>query len=121
MNIQESGAAASAAASKVAVLLAQGVVELEPSVAWIDLERCDGNGQCVEVCCYEDAISLQTVSVNGSEAKQAVVTAANCAGCGVCVSACPNQAISVQGWTLEQYDAMVDALTADLPALEVVA
>ena len=51
--------------------------------------------------------------------QQAFVTAANCAGCGVCVSACPNQAIDVQGWTLAQYDAMVDALVADLPALEV--
>jgi len=114
MNIQESGAAASAAASKVAVLLGQGVVELEPSVAWVDPERCEGSGQCVEVCCYEDAISLQTFSVNGREVQQAVVTPANCAGCGVCVSACPNRAIDVQGWTLEQYEAMVDAIAAEL-------
>ena len=114
MNIQESGAAASAAASKVAVLLRQGLVELEPSVAWVDPERCEGSGQCVEVCCYEDAISLQTFSVNGREMQQAVVTPANCAGCGVCVSACPNRAIDVQGWTLEQYEAMVDAIVAEL-------
>jgi heterodisulfide reductase subunit A len=114
MNIQESGAAASAAASKVAVLLGQGVVELEPSVAWVDPERCEGSGQCVEVCCYEDAISLQTFSVNGCEMQQAVVTPANCAGCGVCVSACPNRAIDVQGWTLEQYEAMVDAIVTEL-------
>jgi heterodisulfide reductase subunit A len=114
MNIQESGAAASAAASKVAVLLAQGVVELDPSVAWVDPERCEGSGQCVEVCCYEDAISLQTFSVNGYEVQQAVVTPANCVGCGVCVSACPNRAIDVQGWTLEQYEAMVDAIAAEL-------
>jgi heterodisulfide reductase subunit A len=119
MNIQESGAAASAAASKVAVLLGQGVVELEPSVAWVDPERCEGSGQCVEVCRYEDAISLQTFSVNGREMKQAVVTPANCTGCGVCVSACPNRAINVQGWTLEQYEAMVDAIVADLPVPEV--
>jgi heterodisulfide reductase subunit A len=119
MNIQESGAAASAAASKVAVLLGQGQVELEPSVAWVDPERCEGSGQCVEVCCYEDAISLQTFSVNGREVQKAVVTPANCAGCGVCVSACPNRAIDVQGWTLEQYEAMIDAIAADLPALEV--
>jgi heterodisulfide reductase subunit A len=121
MNIQESCAAASAAASKVAVLLSQGQVELEPFVARVNPERCNGSGQCLDVCQYEDAITLETFSVNGSTAQRAVVTPANCAGCGSCVSACPNQAIDLQGWTLEQYEAMVDALTADeLPALEVV-
>jgi heterodisulfide reductase subunit A len=114
MNIQESGAAASAAASKVAVLLGQGLVELEPFVAQVDPERCEGSGQCVEVCRYEDAISLQTFSVNSHEEQRAVVTPANCTGCGVCVSACPSQAIDVQGWTLGQYEAMVDAILADV-------
>jgi heterodisulfide reductase subunit A len=113
MNIQESGAAASAAASKVAVLLGQGFVELEPFVAQVAPELCEGSGQCVEVCCYEDAISLQTFSVNGHQVQRAVVTPANCTGCGVCVSACPNRAIDVQGWTLGQYEAMVDAIAAE--------
>ncbi len=119
MNIQESCAAASAAASKVAVLLGRGFVELEPFVAWVNPERCEGNGRCVGACCYEDAIVLKTFSVNGGEEQKAVVTPANCAGCGVCVSVCPNQAIDVQGWTLDQYEAMVDAIVADLPVLEV--
>ncbi|MFL7838222.1 MAG: CoB--CoM heterodisulfide reductase iron-sulfur subunit A family protein [Candidatus Promineifilaceae bacterium] len=110
MNIQESCAAASAAAAKVAVLLSAGQVELEPFVARVDPERCNGSGQCVLVCEYEDAITLQTVSQNGSTMQKAVVTPANCAGCGSCVSACPNQAIDLQGWTVEQYDAMIDAL-----------
>jgi heterodisulfide reductase subunit A len=119
MNIQESCAAASAAASKVAVLLGRGFVELEPFVAWVNPERCEGNGQCVDVCCYEDAICLKNFSANGREVQKAVVTPANCAGCGVCVSACPNRAIDVKGWTLDQYEAMVDAIVADLPVLEV--
>jgi heterodisulfide reductase subunit A len=113
MNIQESCAAASAAASKVAALLGQGEVELEPFVARVDPERCDGSGECVKVCCYEDAISMQMVGTNGEERVTAVVTPANCAGCGVCVSACPNRAIDLQGWTLKQYEAMVDAIAAD--------
>jgi heterodisulfide reductase subunit A len=119
MNIQESCAAAAAAAAKVAVLLGRGSVELEPFVARVDPNRCDGSGQCVAACCYEDAIALKTISANGREFQQAVVTPANCAGCGVCVSACPHRAIDVQGWTLEQYEAMVDAVTAELPVLEV--
>jgi len=119
MNIQESCAAAAAAASKVAVLLSQGTVELQPFVARVDPERCTGSGDCVAVCRYEDAITLQTVSSNGHALRQAVITPANCAGCGACVSACPNHAIDLQGWTLDQYDAMIDAIVEPIPELEV--
>jgi len=115
MNIQETTAAASAAAAKVGVLLGAGQVKLEPFVAEVDLDKCDGTGACVEVCEYEDAIALETMSLNGMEVKRAVVTPANCSGCGNCVSACPNRAVDVQGWTLGQYEAMVDAITLDLP------
>ncbi len=119
MNIQESVAAASAAAAKVTALLAQGSVELEPFVARVDPERCQGSGQCVEVCTYEDAIYLEEFSASGRITKRAMVTPANCVGCGSCVSACPHRAIDVQGWELEGYEAMIDALVADLPQLEV--
>jgi heterodisulfide reductase subunit A len=121
MNIQETVAAASAAASKVATLLAAGEVKLEPFVVKIDPEKCDGTGACEEVCEYEDAITLETMMVAGVEVKRAVVSPANCLGCGNCVSACPNRAIDVQGWTLAQYEAMVDAITLDLPELMEVA
>ena len=117
MNIQETVAAASAAAAKVATLLASGEVELEPFVAKVDLEKCDGTGACVEVCEYEDAIALETITVDGCEVHRAVVLPANCSGCGNCVSACPNRAVDVQGWTLAQYEAMVDAITLDIPEL----
>ncbi len=117
MNIQETAAAASAAAAKVSILLASGEVTLEPFVAKVDAEKCDGSGACVEVCEYEDAISLKTFTVDGRKVQRAVVTPANCVGCGNCVSACPNLAIDVQGWTLSQYEAMVDAITMDITEL----
>jgi heterodisulfide reductase subunit A len=114
MNIQETLTAASAAAAKVAALLASGQVELPPFVAQIDPEKCDGTGACLEVCAYEDAITLLTFSENGKQIKRATVNPANCAGCGVCVSACPNRAIDVQGWTLGQYESMVEALSVEM-------
>jgi heterodisulfide reductase subunit A len=114
MSIQESAAAAEAAAAKVACLLSQGRVELEPFVARVNPELCEGTGACVEVCAYENAISLRTIRQNGSEKRHAVVSPANCSGCGNCVSACPHGAIDVQGWTLKQFDAMVDGLAIDM-------
>jgi heterodisulfide reductase subunit A len=110
MNIQESLSAASAAAAKVISLLGSGKVELQPFVAAVDAEKCNGTGACVEACVYEGAIALQAIEVQGKQVQRAVVTPANCVGCGACVSACPNRAIDVQGWTLAQYEAMVDAI-----------
>jgi len=110
MNIQESLSAASAAAAKVVSLLGHGKVELQPFVAAVDAEKCNGTGACVQACVYEGAIALETFNENGKEVKRAVVTPANCVGCGACVATCPNRAIDVQGWTLGQYEAMVDAI-----------
>ncbi len=121
MNIQESLSAASAAAAKVASLLGRGRVELPPFVASVDEQKCTGTGACVDACLYEGAIALQPYTENGVERKRAVITPANCVGCGACVSACPNHAIDVQGWTLAQYDAMVEAIGAEIPALVEVA
>ena len=117
MNIQESLSAASAAAAKVAALLSLGRVDLPPFVAAVDAAKCTGSGACITACVYEGAIALQDFEENGRQVKRAVVTPANCVGCGACVSACPNGAIDVQGWTLAQYDAMVEAIGAELPAI----
>ena len=121
MNIQESLSAASAAAAKVASLLGLGKVELPPFVAAVDAEKCNGTGACVEVCEYEGAITLQTFEENGIQMKRAVITPANCSGCGACVAVCPNNAINVQGWTLAQYEAMVEAIGMEMPSLAEVA
>jgi heterodisulfide reductase subunit A2 len=118
MNIQESLAAASAAAAKVAALLGRGKVELPPFVASVDNEKCEGSGFCVQACVYEGAIALETFVENGQETRRAVVTPANCSGCGACVGVCPNRAIDIQAWTLAQYEAMVDAITMDYEMVE---
>jgi heterodisulfide reductase subunit A-like polyferredoxin len=115
MNIQESLGAGSAAAAKVAALLGRGGVELPPFVARVDATRCDG--ACVAACACEGALTLRAFEEGGRRVERAVVTPANCVGCGACVSACPNGAIDVQGWTLAQYEAMVAAIGAEAPVL----
>ena len=117
MNIQESLSAAAAAAAKVAALLGRGRVDLPPFVAAVDAGRCTGSGACVAACAYEGALTLESFEQNGRPGRRAVVSPANCVGCGACVSVCPNGAIDVQGWTLAQYDAMVEAIGAEAPAL----
>lgn len=119
MNIQESSASGSAAAAKVVALLGQTMVELEPFVARVNQDLCQGSGECVKVCPYEGAIELTSFSINGNSVQRAVVTPANCKGCGACVGACPNHAIDLQGWTIDQYEAMLDALVMEIPMVEV--
>lgn len=105
-DVGEATASAGAAAVKAAALLGRGFVEMDPFVAHVDPSRCTGSGACLAACAYEGAIQL-------NKAGQAQVNPALCVGCGACVAVCPSRAISVAGWTLEQFDAMVDAIVAD--------
>jgi heterodisulfide reductase subunit A2 len=104
MDVGEACAAAQAAAAKATTLLIKGHVELDPFVAAVDAERCTGHGRCAEVCPVQGAAQL----IDG----KGVINPALCTGCGICVAECPDQAIDVNGWTLDQYEAMVDAIVA---------
>jgi heterodisulfide reductase subunit A2 len=53
------------------------------------------------------------LSVNGAVVKRAQVNPVLCRGCGMCVPVCPHGAIQVEGCRLDQFDAAVEALTAD--------
>jgi heterodisulfide reductase subunit A len=111
MDITESCSAAQAASVKTAALLSKGYVELDPFVAAVDTERCTGSGACVTACPVE-AVKMESVVIDGAPASRANVNPALCTGCGVCVAACAENAIDVAGWTLAQYDQMVDAIAA---------
>ena len=116
MDIGETANAASAAGAKASGLLVKGFVELDPFVAEVDLEKCTGTGACVEACLGDGALELAEVEVGGKLVKRAHVSPAFCLGCGACVAVCPENAINVKGWTLKQYEAMVDAIVSDLAA-----
>ncbi len=54
----------------------------------IDLEKCNGDGECVETC---------PVEVLAIENEKAVVKNPDeCIECEACVSACPHEAISME-------------------------
>ena len=112
-DIGESSAAASGAAVKAAALLSRGYVELDPFVAEVDLEKCTGTGACVEACLQEGALSLVEMEVGGEKVQRAQVNSALCTGCGACVAVCPENGIDVKGWTLKQYEAMVDMIVSE--------
>jgi len=113
MDVGEVCSAAAAAAVKAAALLGRGYVELDPFVAEVDLEKCRGTGVCVEACLNEGALNLVEMEVDGEKVKRAQVTSALCLGCGACVAVCSENAIDINGWTLKQYEAMVDMIVAD--------
>jgi heterodisulfide reductase subunit A2 len=106
-DVGESCTSASAAAAKVMTLLSSDHVDLDPFVAHVDAKKCEGHGLCVKECEYAGALTMQEYP-DGRH--RAVVNPAQCAGCGACVAVCPTRAINLAGWTLDQYDAMVDAL-----------
>jgi heterodisulfide reductase subunit A len=106
-DVGETCASASAAAAKVMALLSAGHVELDPFVAHVDAHSCEGHGLCVQECEYAGALTLEEYP---DGRRRVVVNPALCAGCGACVAVCPTRAIDLAGWTLDQYDSMVDAL-----------
>ncbi len=113
MDTGEACSAAGAAAVKCSAILARGHVELDPFVAEVDIRKCKGTGACVEACLNPGALQMVEVEVDGRKVQRAQVVPALCRGCGACVAVCPENAINVQGWTLKQYEDMVDMIVAD--------
>jgi len=118
MSIEESLEGASAAAAKASILLAHDFTELEPFVAKVKTDLCIGCRACIDECVYSGAILEKTAERDGKQVKVAEVNPGLCKGCGACVAVCPTRALDVQGWTLEQFEAMVDGLTSDMELVE---
>jgi heterodisulfide reductase subunit A len=103
MDVTEACAAASAAASKSAALIAQAQVEMDPFIAKVDEELCTGCETCLTVCPYDAITRDETRGI-------AVVSEARCTGCGTCAATCPSNAIQQFGFNDAQVLAEVKAL-----------
>ena len=109
-DIPDSVAQGSAAASRAAIPMAKGEVEIEPIIASNDEAVCGACQVCVELCPF-DAISIAT-GVGGKEFAQ--INSALCKGCGTCVGACPSGAMNQQHFKTEQIMAQISAALEDL-------
>jgi heterodisulfide reductase subunit A len=109
MDVTEVMASAGTAAAKAGILLAEPDIPLEPFVAVVNEHKCTGCGLCPPECSYTGALTM--TEKNGR--KLALVNPALCVGCGACVAVCPERALDVAGWTLDQFDAMVDAIAKE--------
>ena len=102
-DIPESVAQGGASAAEVLALFGQGEVEVEPTVALVDSQRCTGCKTCVDLCAYS-AIAFDEME------KIAAVNEALCQGCGTCAASCPVAAIQVQHYTPDQIFAQIEGI-----------
>jgi len=76
---------------------------VDPILAFVHEDHCDGCGECLAVC-PKSAIVM-------NESKKAQVVEALCVGCGSCISICPLEALDLHGYTNAQlYAAVAGAL-----------
>ncbi len=96
-DIMEAVHQANAAASRAAIPLTKGYVQVEALTSSVDTLLCVGCGTCESVCSF-GAITVRSTD----QGKKAEVNLAACKGCGACASVCPQLAITMTHYTDEQ-------------------
>lgn len=102
-TISETLASASSAAAKAVSLLVRGRVELEPTTAYVDPNKCNLSKKCMEVC-PSGAISVKSYPGIG---ERAWVNEILCLGCGACTAVCPSEAIQLKTLSTHQIKNMI--------------
>jgi len=103
-DIPDSMTQARGAAARACAPLARGEVEVEPTVAEVDPDKCSGCGTCILICPFG--------AITKDERGIAVVNEVVCKGCGTCAASCPERAIRMRHFTDEQIRAQALAALA---------
>jgi heterodisulfide reductase subunit A len=108
-TIPEAIAQGYGAASRAAIPLARGFVQVAAITSHVDEEKCRGCGQCVDQCDYN---ALELIELESGR-KVSRTNEVLCKGCGTCAATCCNGAISMKHFTSEQIEVMIDAALSD--------
>ncbi len=103
-DIPDAVASASAAAARAVRLMNQGEFSLDPVLAYVHEDICDGCSLCVESC-LPGAISI---SSNVAQINETL-----CTGCGICIAACPIDAMDLHCYANDQLLAEVEAAVSE--------
>ncbi|MEW6363513.1 MAG: CoB--CoM heterodisulfide reductase iron-sulfur subunit A family protein [Acidobacteriota bacterium] len=107
-DIPDSVAQGGAAAAVAIDLLDRGVVDIVPTVAVVDPDRCSGCRLCLTDCPYQ-AIGR----VQHGERMVAEVNEVLCKSCGSCAATCPSGAITQLGFTNAQLFAEIEGALSE--------
>jgi len=104
-DIPDTVAQAGAAAAGALALVDNPTVKVEPTISYIDPEKCSGCHICVSLCPH--------VAIQYNEEKGvAEVISAACKGCGVCVAACGSNVPQQRGYLDDQIFAEIEGAMA---------
>ncbi|HIE58176.1 MAG TPA: CoB--CoM heterodisulfide reductase iron-sulfur subunit A family protein, partial [Anaerolineales bacterium] len=106
-DIPDSVAQGAAAAARVASLINQGTVMMEPIRAYINEDLCSGCRICNNMCPYNAIVFHEDRDISE------VITAL-CQGCGTCVAACPSGIISGAHFTNDQVCSQIEGVLWDV-------
>ena len=106
-DVPESVAQGAAASARVAGLISQGAVMMEPVRASINQELCSGCRICNTMCPY-NAITFH------EDREVSEVITALCQGCGTCVAACPSGIITGAHFNNDQLLAQIEGILWDV-------
>lgn len=104
-DIPDTVAQAGAAAAGALALVDNPTVKVEPTISYIDPEKCAGCHICVGLCPH---VAIQY----NEELKVAEVITAACKGCGVCVAACGSNVPQQRGYLDNQLFAEIEGAMA---------
>jgi heterodisulfide reductase subunit A len=106
-NIPESVKSGLSAVAKSHALLKEEKIELDPTIAYVDPEKCSWCDLCSNICPFD---AIKTEQYNGKQV--AAIISSSCKGCGMCNPVCPTDAIDLIGYTNDEIEGMIESIAS---------